>query len=539
MSSPMAILIEIQPYLQTLPFLSTLVFLLLCCVSYCYLCWAWKYQKVSSLPTNWPLVGMLPAILQNAHRLHEYGTGILKESGGTFEFKGPWFANMDMVLTCDPANIHYILSKNFLNYPKGPEFRKIFDILGDGIFNADAELWEVHRKVTLSIMHHPNFQKLLENTVWQKVDKGLLPILENCASTGAQIDLQDIFQRFTFDSISKLVLDHDPGSLSMYLPDIPCLKAFNDAVQALLQRHILPESYWKLEKWQGVGKERKLSEAWNAFDQFIYPCINQKQEHLSTKRSSSTKEQDVNEFDGLTAFAEAYKATDSNPNTRNITKQFLRDVFLNLMLAGRDTTSAALTWLFFLLSKNPSVEAKIVQEIETELDMKRGQEEKNPLNRPTFNVEKSHKLVYLHGALCESLRLFPPVALEHKAPIAPDILPSGVSVDTNTKLILFFYSMGRMESIWGDDCMEFKPERWISERGRIRHEPSFKFPAFNAGPRTCLGKEMAFVQMKMVAAAIIYNYHVQPAEAHPISPSDSIIIQTKHGLKVSLSKRIH
>lgn len=170
---------------------------------------------------------MLLGLLQNSYRIHDYSTEILKKSGGIFEFSGPRFANVDMVITCDPANVHYILSKNFPNYPKGLEFGKIFDILGYGIFNADLELWEIHRKVTLSLMHRPNFLKLLKTTVWENVEKGLLLILEKCAKTGSQIDLHDIFQSFTFDSKSKLVLDHDPGSLSTNLPIIPCEKTFN------------------------------------------------------------------------------------------------------------------------------------------------------------------------------------------------------------------------------------------------------------------------------------------------------------------------
>ena len=144
--------------------------------------------------------------------------------------------------------------------------------------------------------------------------------------------------------------------------------------------------------------------------------------------------------------------------------------------------------------------------------------------------------MYLHGALCESLRLFPPAALEHKAPMQPDILPSGHHLARNGKLILSFYSVGRMESVWGKDCLEFKPERWISPSGKIKHEPSYKFPAFNAGPRTCLGKEMAFAQMKMVAAAILHRYRIKVVEGHVVSPRDSIILQMKNGLRVSLTK---
>lgn len=329
--------------------------------------------------------------------------------------------------------------------------------------------------------------------------------------------MQDIFQRFSFDNICKLVLDYDPQSLSIDLPYVPCEKAFNGAIEALLYRHILPESLWKLQKWLGVGKEKKLMEAWKAFDEFIYP-------HITLGNGEQKDDAKL-----LTTFRKAYE--EKNIGSSNGLRVFLRDTALSLMFAGRDTTSTCLTWLFWLIAKNPLTETKILEEMESKLQLKEDKKWR------FFSVEESRKLIYLHGALCESLRLFPPVALEHKAPIAPDTLPSGNYLEPNTKIIVSFYSTGRMESVWGKDCLEFKPERWISKGGGTKHEPSYKFPAFNAGPRTCLGKEMAFVQMKMVAAAIIYHYNLQLVEDHPVTPSDSVILQAKHGLKVRLFRR--
>ncbi|MCD9640114.1 hypothetical protein HAX54_025188 [Datura stramonium] len=480
-------------------------------------------ERNISVPTNWPIVGMLPGLIRNAHHVHEYATAVLVETKGTFEFHGPVFANLNMLATSDPANIHHILSRNFSNYPKGPKFREIFDILGNGIFNVDSELWEIHRRTTMSLMNHAKFQFLLQRNVWEVIENGLRPVLDVFAEQGTLFDLQDIFQRFTFDAISKLLLDHDPKSLSIGLPHVPCEKAFNDAVDALMYRHILPEGCWKLQKWLRIGKEKKLSQAWEAFDQFLYPCISRKQEELMDK---TIKDED---FDLFTAYIKAFNQWTNRDN--NSVQEFLRDTFLNLMFAGRDTTSATLTWFFWLLAKNPLVEKRIREEIQQQLHLKEDETHK------LFNIEETRKLVYLHGALCETLRFFPSVAIEHKLPLEFDILPSGHCVSPNAKIVLSFYTMGRMESIWGKDCLEFKPERWISKQGGIKHEPSFKFPAFNAGPRTCLGKEMAFIQMKIVAATIIYNYHIQ-VEDQIISPSASIIVQMKHGLKVRLIKGV-
>lgn len=475
------------------------------------------FRKTTSLPTNWPLLGMLPELLRNSHRIHDYATDVLVQSGGAFQWKGPWFCNMGFFLTSDPATIHHIFSKNFSNYPKGPEFNKIFEIFGDGIFNADFELWELHRRTTMSFMTHSDFYTLLEKATWHKIETGLLPVLDHFCSAGVDADLQDIFQRLTFDSICKLVLNYDPRSLCVEMPYVPCEKAFNDAVEALMYRHLLPEWVWKLQTRLQIGKERKLKEAWKAFDEFIYPCLEK-------------TEEGEDELSFLASFRKAYQESiNASPSA---SREFLRDTALNLMIAGRDTTSACLTWLFWLLAQNPASEMKILEEMEAELVVNKGQKWR------LFNVEESRKLVYLHGALCESLRLFPPVALEHKAPIRPDNLPCGNYIRENSRVIVSFYSVGRMEEVWGKDCLEFKPERWISGSGKIKHEPSYKFVAFNAGPRTCLGKEMAFIQMKMVAATIIHHYNIKLVEGHTVSPRDSIILQTKHGLRVSLSTRI-
>ncbi|KAL6543002.1 hypothetical protein OROHE_010522 [Orobanche hederae] len=478
-------------------------------------------RKKSCEPTNWPMVGMLPTVAHHLHRMHDKVTEVLVECGGTYWFRGPWFCKMDMLFTSDPANIQHIFIKKFANYPKGEEFRQIFEILGDGIFSADFGMWELQRRTTLALMSRSCFHASLEESVRRKIENGIMPVLDYFSENGshASVDLQEIFQRFAFDNICQVVLSYDPGSLSPDLPYIPCEKAFSHALQPLLHRYAFPETLWKLQKWLKLGDEKKLIQAWHAFDEFLFPII-------------STKEK-LKDEEAISTFREAYEEEINNGNIKFAggLRQFLRDSLLGLLFAGRDTTSTCLTWLFWLIATNPSAEIKILEEIEKKLHVKQGS------NWRFFNVQESTKLVYLHGAICESLRLFPPLALEYKSPVEPDTLPSGHFVPKNSKVIISFYSVGRMESIWGKDCLEFKPERWISGRGGIKHEPSYKFPAFNVGPRTCLGKEMSFFQMKLVAASIICHYKIRLVEGHPVTPRDSIMLHAKNGLKVMLAKR--
>ncbi|PWA85584.1 cytochrome P450 [Artemisia annua] len=470
---------------------------------------------------------MTPSMSWHFHCIHDYTANLLKQNGGTFMYKGPWFAKADILFTSDPDNYNYISSTNFHNYPKGPEFREIFDILGDGIFNCDSELWELHRKTTISLFKDDEFSKLVEKTMWNNMEKKLMPLLEYMSEQGSRFDLENTFQRLTFDGIMNLLLDHDPKTLAVELPHHKLEGAIAKGEETLFDRHLLPKYCWKFLKLLNTGKEKHLSKSFKLSDEVFYKFIYEKQEK-GTKANDVKKEQ-VEDQSLLTGFMREYK--DQTGSSGNFEK-FIKDTLFNLLIAGRDTTSSALTFFFYLLAKNPVAESKIREEIHVQSGIKEGEKWK------PFGTKELEKLAYLHGALCEALRLYPPVPINHKVPVEADTLPSGHRVNPGTKVFLHSYAMGRMETIWGQDCLEFKPERWLSKQGGLKHIPSYKFTAFHAGPRTCLGKKMSLIQMKFVAAAIVYNYKVELMMGGlPITPQASVILQTKHGLMVKVTKR--
>ncbi|XP_077249995.1 noroxomaritidine synthase 2-like [Tasmannia lanceolata] len=480
---------------------------------------------------NWPLVGMLPSLLLNLHNFYDWGTQALSKSGCTFVFKGPWFANMEMLVTCDPANVNHILNANFSNYPKGSDFFEIFDILGDGIFNTDSESWKIQRKMAHTLINHRRFRKFVAESSREKVEKGLIPVIEHIAQQGKVVDLQDVMLRFMFDSTCILVFGIDPGCLSISFPTVQFAKAMDVVEEALIFRHTAPRSWWKLLRWLRMGEEKRLAEAWETIDHFIAQYISMRRKELEKPKKKIEGEEEE-AIDLLTSYMD-YQLEEGVSVPKS--DRFLRDTTVNLMLAGRDTTSAALTWFFWIISKNPIVETKILEELKTILPEK--EEVVQKIKPVVFKTEELAGLVYLHAALCESLRLFPPVHVEHKGVLEPDVLPSGEKVRPGMKILYSMYAMGRMEGVWGKDCLEFKPERWISESGKLRFEPSYKFLAFNAGPRSCLGKEVAFTQMKAVVSSMLYNFHVDVIEGHPVTPKISIILHMKHGLLVRVRER--
>lgn len=349
-----------------------------------------------------------------------------------------------------------------------------------------------------------------------------------------------MFQRLTFDNISLLVLGVDPRSLSPEFPKVAYKDAFDDVEEMIFCRHFKPETWWKLERWLQIGGEKKLTRSLKVFDEFIYQFIALKRQELTNRRrnvrNDDDDEQGKNFDDILTCYMKQFEENQGQTllsSYHNLDK-FLRDTALNLMVAGRDTVAAALTWFCWLVSTHPFVEAKILKEIRENFEAK---DEKGPW---FFGVKEVNKLVYLQAALRETLRLFPPIPINHRAATNADALPSGHHLKKGQRILLYFYAMGRMETIWGEDFLDFKPERWISFDGdqrRIVYIPPYKFTAYNAGPQTCVGMGMSFTEMKMAAANMLWNYRVEVVEGHPVSPRLSILLYMKYGLKVRIYPR--
>ena len=490
-------------------------------------------KTLQSYAWNWPVLGMLPALFVWHNGIDDI-IWFIEKKNLTFLFKGPWFTRMDALITVDPANIHHIFSSNFSNYIKGSDFNEIFDVFGDAIFNTDSELWKNQRMSIQAMLSHQDFQNFSMSITTSKLKDVLLPLFNRYSEEGTIVDLQDVFRRFTFDTALVTITGSDPHSLSFEMPDVEFAKAFDNAGDAILIRHIMPKFLRKLQNRMELGQEKTLIEAGATFDRICAKYISAKREEIRSQGFDHDHDHSNGESEDLltshikldTSKYELLKPNDD---------KFLRDTILTFIAAGRDTISTALTWFFGLLLKHPYVEAKIHQEINTNLPKSTSSQE-----RPWSDIDRKaylNKLVYLHGALCEAMRLYPPVPFQRKSPIKSDVLPSGHKVDANSIIIIPIYVLGRMRSVWGDDALEFKPERWISETGGLRHEPSFKFLAFNCGPRTCPGKHLALTAMKAIIVEILQNYDVKLIEGQKIEPKPRLVLQMNHGLRVTLTKK--
>ncbi|KAJ3701670.1 hypothetical protein LUZ61_005375 [Rhynchospora tenuis] len=488
-----------------------------------FICSAAMQWLTTKGPMHWPVLGIIPTLLVNIHNGYDWATNALIRAGGTFPFRGIWFGKYYGAATAIPENIEYILKTRFSNFPKGKYYRERFsELLGDGIFNADDQTWREQRRAATAEMHSSKFAEYSAETVRSLVHSKLLVVLNWLSKTESSVDLQDLFLRFTFDNICRAAFGVNPGCLAIGLPDIPFANAFESATENTLFRFIVPPFVWKPMRALNIGTEKQLKAAVQTVHEFAEKTV------LNRR----------NEFKNINGFTERCDLLSRLMITdAKFSDKFLKDFCISFILAGRDTSSVALAWFFWLLHRHPHVERHIIDEINNII---KGRTETNYTVYShveiVFTAEELKQMHYLQAAISETLRLYPPVPLDFKEALEDDVLPDGTVVKKGARVIYVMYSMARMEGIWGKDCREFKPERWLRD-GIFTNENSFRYVVFNAGPRLCIGKKFAYMQMKMVAASILLRYHVEVVEKQEVVPKLTTTLYMKNGLRVNLKKR--
>ncbi|XP_057771216.1 alkane hydroxylase MAH1-like [Salvia miltiorrhiza] len=467
-----------------------------------------------TLPWNWPLMKLLPTAYLRSHELYDKLTQVLAESNGTILCRTSWYTNVDTLVTSDPRNVQHVLNSRSSLYQRGSEFRKVFDFLGEAVFVKGIKEWKEDKKVTHGFFKESGFHAAAPGIIRRTLETGLVPVLRHAAASGGVLDLQEVFSRYMIDATCLMATGSDMASLRVGFPPCPLREAMDDMADAVFWRNVLPEKVWRMQNLLGVGTERKMARACNDLNQIIDSLM------------SSRKNQDLAGGGGGFDVLEYYIAGGDRKET--LTKEFIKANIMTLFFAARDTSAAILTWFFYLISANPRVKKAVLEEIERI----------SPAREHLFSdAEDLSKLVYLHCALTESLRLFPPAPVIMRDPTEEDVLPSGHRVGKSTKIVMCSYAMAREAAIWGDDCGEFKPERWMCKGGGVRHVASHSFLAFGSGPWACPGRELALARMKGVAATILHNFDVEVLEGQRVSPSVSAFLTVKNGLKASVSSR--
>ncbi|GAB4851792.1 hypothetical protein Ancab_031191 [Ancistrocladus abbreviatus] len=465
---------------------------------------------------SYPLVGGLPDLLANNHRLWDWIADALSPLPTNTAIQ-QLIGRRCIVFTANPSNIEHVLRTNFLNYPKGNLTTTLKDFLGEGIFNVDGDLWKLQRKTASYEFNKRSLRSFVLDGVRSEIHTRLVPLLKHSAKRGQVLDLQDALERFAFDNVCKVAFNVDPHCLGSSVDSgagkkFDFMQAFEAATTASTDRFMCGSDFiWIVKKLLNLGSEKRLKEAIKIIHEYADKIVCER-----------LKEHSESHEDLLSRFI---KCGEASP-------KLLRDIVISIILAGRDTTSSGLSWFFWLLSLHPNVVENIRSEVKA-IRIRNGKHLGD-----VFDLDELREMNYLHAALSESLRLYPPVPSDPKTCLEDDILPDGTEIKKGWCVCYLAYAMGRMENIWGKDCRMFRPERWL-ENGVCKQENQFRYPVFHAGPRICLGKEMAYIQMKSIVACVIEHFKLDViGKERTPEYTLSLTLRMKHGLPVRVKERI-
>lgn len=454
-------------------------------------------------PPSLPILGCLISFYKNQNRLLDWYTELLSQSP-TQTILVDRVGSIPTIITANPANVEHILKTQFHNYPKGRPFADTLgDLLGRGIFNADGKLWHQQRKAVSHELTTRSFRDLMLRTVETEAEQRLLPLLQTACANKMSIDLQEVLNRFAFDIVCKVSFDMDPQSLLPSMPPCRLAYAFDVATEISAKRAAEPlQIIWKAKRALCIGSEHRLREAVDSVHKSVMEMIQMKK-HLGGE-------------DLLSRLLSVY----------NKDEDLARDMVINFLLAGRDTVSSALTWFFWLLARHPHVQKTITEEIS---------------RLKILSFDALRELKFLEASLCESMRLYPPIVWDSKHAEKEDVLPDGTFVPQGSRVTYFSYGMGRMETLWGKDCLMFRPRRWLHPCSDNQEEvpvSTYKFPIFHGGPRQCLGKDMAFMEMKYIVVAILSRFELNPINTKKPQLDPFLTARMAGGFHVSVKEKL-
>ncbi|KAI3340292.1 cytochrome P450 monooxygenase CYP539B5 [Ustulina deusta] len=379
--------------------------------------------------------------------------------------------------TREPAHIKAILAGDFHSFGKGPNFHRIWSpFLGDSIFTTDGKLWHNSRSLIRPMFMTDRISDLV--IFERQIEK----MMNHIPPSGQTIDIMDLFFRMTMDVTTDFLLGESANSLDN--PNSEFTYAFNDVLGRQI-RLVMLRIFRPFDK---LAPRAEYYRDIKTIEEFIMPYIKQTLAIPPEELEKLTKSDTESTFlHNLARFTQDPKV--------------IRDQLIAVLLAGRDTTAATLSWAFYELAAYPDK----VDRLRAEVLEFVGED-----GTPTYEVLKNMK--YLRYTLQETLRLHPAVPLNMKEALADTVLPGApgglsISVLKGDTVCYNAMTLHRRRDLYPPvsekfaDPYLFSPERWYSWQPR-----PWEYIPFNGGPRICPGQNFAMTEMAYCIVRMLQKY---------------------------------
>ncbi|CAN4106369.1 unnamed protein product [Withania somnifera] len=430
--------------------------------------------------------------------------------GGIFRLV---FGPKSFLIVSDPSIAKYILKDNSRAYSKGILAEILDFVMGKGLIPADGEIWRVRRRAIVPALHQKYVAAMIG--LFGKATDRLCKKLDVAASDGEDVEMESLFSRLTLDIIGKAVFNYDFDSLTV---DTGIVEAVYTVLREAEYRSTAPIPVWELPIWKNISPKLKKVNA-------ALKLINATLDDLIAISKRMVDEEELQ-------FHEEY-ISEKDPSILHfllasgdeVSSKQLRDDLMTMLIAGHETSAAVLTWTFYLLSKEPSVMAKLQDEVDSVLGDR----------FPT--IEDLKKLRYTTRVINESLRLYPQPPVLIRRSIEEDVV-GGYPIKRGEDIFISVWNLHRCPNHW-EEADRFNPERWpLDGPNPNETNQNYSYLPFGGGPRKCVGDMFATFENLVAVAMLVRRFDFQMAlGAPPVKMTTGATIHTTEGLRMTVTRR--
>jgi cytochrome P450 len=408
-------------------------------------------------------------------RLRRY----FKEYGDLYRVFAPGRGVYNYVIN-HPDDIKRVLLSNHRNYTKGEGMDRVKILLGNGIMTSEGDFWRRQRRMMQPSFHRRVIDQF--SLLIRDVNDKFAARWADKAARGEAINMSDDASELTLEIVLCSIFGSDLARL---------------------------EAQFGANPFEVVAKEqnRDLKFA------FRFRSLTKLVAELINRRRQTSEEH----FD----FLSMLMATRDRESGAAMSDKELIDEVLTLIVAGHETTAAALTWTWYLVSQHPET----AERLQAEADRTAAGQ--------TLGLDAAEALQFTHQVLQESLRLYPPGWLITRRTLEADEL-GGFPIAPRTDVFISPYMLHRHPAYWSDP-EEFRPERFAGADAEERHR--FSYIPFAVGPRHCIGENIAMFEMLVHVHAMSRRFRLTRASNEPIELEAQINLRPRSNLMMMVEAR--
>ena len=439
--------------------------------------------------TRWRALLETPELLDDA-------TGVLSRHadrlGGAFYY---YFGGVKkVVVVTDTAIFRHILKDNYENYPKSDiQVRRLGEFLGRGMLTDHGAPWRRKRRTIQRVFDADRLAAMADGMAASLASSLVAfdkQITEGPVEVGAEM------MRLTFAMVTQSMF-----STRLPADDIERISDGIVTIQAFMVRQIV-QPY--LRPWFALtGQLRKHQRIRAAGDEILLRLIRDRREHGQ-------------EGQDLLSILLAAADQDAGMTDRQILVESMQ-----ILVAGHETSSNALTWTLYLLSLNPDVLSAARAECRAVIG-------ERPLRQSDLGA-----LPLMTSIIDEALRLYPPFWMLDRTARAADEI-GGVSIPAGATVLAFIHGAQRSPEFWSSPD-SFVPQRFVDGGRALR--TGFHHLPFGAGPRRCIGANYAMMQIVMILSTIFRRYDFVLADRPPVRPRPMIVQRPRDGVWMHFEKQ--